>query len=79
MSIGNHTMSISSQCKLQLNGNNGKYLILDFNADTLKTYGTMAIDSAGMVFFKWCFERYTGRITELKDEITRLKRGAMPR
>ena len=70
-----HTVvSISQTPTLRLTNDSGKYLELDFGGDTLKTSGTLKLDSAGVIFFNWCFERYIGRITELKDEIAILKK-----
>ena len=65
--IPRHTLTICNE-------SGKKALYLDCNDDSLKVSGTLAIDSAGMVFFKWCIERYAGRITELKDEIAILKK-----
>lgn len=65
--------TMEPQHNLVLCSESRKLLWLDFNGDTLKVSGTLAIDSAGAIFFKWCVERYSGRIKELKDEIAVLK------
>lgn len=50
--------SVESTNKIIITNNSGKKITLDFNGDTLKTYGNLHLDSASAVFFEYCMKRW---------------------